>query len=186
MAREVKRGTEEPEELSAWPVDIRALAAPLYAAGLPLHCLPLYWQWHYARLDATTDLREDVPRRTFLAPSALALASGGVPGRSTAWAAIASAGGGPWNYSTSTPPATRSRRFSVTRARHPPGRTSPMRPVSPPWQVTMPAATAGRAATGGVDGRGAFQPAAPTGARPPPAAPLHAPARVVGFAAWLT
>ena len=79
MAREVRRGAEEPEELSAGPVDIRALAAPLYTAGLPAHCLPLYGQLHHARLDTTTDWREEVPRRTFLAPSALALASGGVP-----------------------------------------------------------------------------------------------------------
>ncbi len=76
-AREVGRGAEE---LSAWPADIRALAAPLYAAGLPVHyCLPLYGQWHHARLDATTDLREEVPRHTFLALSAHALASVGVP-----------------------------------------------------------------------------------------------------------
>jgi hypothetical protein len=52
-AREVGRGAEE---LATWPGYIRALAVQLYAAGLPVHCLPLYWQWHHARLDATTDL----------------------------------------------------------------------------------------------------------------------------------
>jgi hypothetical protein len=71
------------EELSAWPADIRALAAPLYAAGLPAHCLPGPSQatgkgtTGHTRLDATTDLRKEVPRHTFLALSAQVLASVG-------------------------------------------------------------------------------------------------------------
>jgi len=74
-ARELGQGAQE---LAAWPADIRSLAAPLYASGLPVHCLPLYGQWQHARLDADTDLREGVPRHTFLALSAHALASVGV------------------------------------------------------------------------------------------------------------
>jgi integrase len=64
----------------ARPADIRVLASPLYAAGLPVHCLPLYGQWQHARLDATTDLREEAPRYTFLALCAHVCASVEVAG----------------------------------------------------------------------------------------------------------
>ena len=65
-------------EFATYPADIQALAAPLYAVGLPVHCLPLYGQWQHARLDAETDLREGVTRSTFLALSSHVLSSVGV------------------------------------------------------------------------------------------------------------
>ena len=74
-AREVGQGALE---LAAWPADIRALAAPLYAAGLPVHCLPLYGQWQHTRLTAESDLGEGVSRPTFLALTTHILASEGV------------------------------------------------------------------------------------------------------------
>ena len=73
--REIGRGGAE---LDAWPADVRALAAPLYAVGLPVHCLPLYGQWQHARLHAETDLQEGVPLHTFLALTAHVLTSVGV------------------------------------------------------------------------------------------------------------
>ena len=73
--QELGRGAAE---LDAWPEDIRALAAPLYRLGLPVHCLPIYGQWQHARLDASSDLREPVPASVLLRLSARALATAGV------------------------------------------------------------------------------------------------------------
>jgi hypothetical protein len=47
-------------EFENWPADIQALAA-LYARGLPVHCLPIYGTWLFARLDTGSDLSEAVP-----------------------------------------------------------------------------------------------------------------------------
>ena len=55
--QEIGRGVAE---LDAWPEDIRALAAPLYRLGLPVHCIPSYGQRQHARLDASSDLRVEV------------------------------------------------------------------------------------------------------------------------------
>jgi hypothetical protein len=105
-----------------------------YAAGLPVHCLPLYGQWHHARLDATKDLREEVPCRTFLALSAHALASVGVPvdglgGHSfrRGRAVELFHGNAPHEAVTEV---LRHRSAASTR----PGHTSPMRLDSPLWQ----------------------------------------------------
>ena len=74
-AREIGQGASE---LASWPADIRALSAPLYAAGLPVHCLPIYGQWQHARLHAQSDLQAGVERHIFLALTSHALASAGV------------------------------------------------------------------------------------------------------------
>ena len=65
-------------ELASWPEDVRALAAPLYAAGLPVHCLPIYGQWQHERLHAQSDLGAPVTRSVFLALCGHALAASGV------------------------------------------------------------------------------------------------------------
>ena len=72
--RDVGRGAAE---LDAWPEDIRALAAPLYRLGLPVHCLPIYGQWQHARLGALSDLREPVPTSVFLRRSSPRACGGG-------------------------------------------------------------------------------------------------------------
>ena len=43
-------------EFANWPQDIQLLAAPLYARALPVHCLPIYGTWLFARLDAASDI----------------------------------------------------------------------------------------------------------------------------------
>jgi hypothetical protein len=55
-----------PQELAAWPHEIRALAAPLYAQGIPVHCLPLLGQWQYERLSAASDLGAPMELREFV------------------------------------------------------------------------------------------------------------------------
>jgi hypothetical protein len=54
------------------PADIQALAVPLYARGLPVHCLPIYGTWLFARLDAGSDLSEAVPYNQFMCMSRVA------------------------------------------------------------------------------------------------------------------
>ena len=73
--RQIGRG---PSELASWPPDIRAMAAPLYAVGMPVHCLPIYGQWQHARLNAQSDLRVGVERHIFLALATHALTAMGV------------------------------------------------------------------------------------------------------------
>ena len=73
--REIRRGAAE---FAAWPEALRALAAPLYELGMPVHCLPSYGQWQHERLHALSDLREPVPRSVFLGLSSRSLASSGV------------------------------------------------------------------------------------------------------------
>ena len=65
-------------EFTNWPQDIQSLAAPLYARALPVHCLPIYGTWLFARLDASSDLSEAVPYTQFLRMSRAALASTGM------------------------------------------------------------------------------------------------------------
>jgi hypothetical protein len=74
-ARQIGQGASE---LAAWPADIRALAGPLYEAGLPVHCLPIYGQWQHARLHAQSDLRAGVALPVFLALTTHALPAVGV------------------------------------------------------------------------------------------------------------
>jgi hypothetical protein len=74
-ARQIGRGESE---LASWPADIRALAAPLYEIGLPVHCLPIYGQWQHVRLHGMSDLRAGVERRIFLALTEHALTAVGV------------------------------------------------------------------------------------------------------------
>ena len=69
---------EGQAEFASWPADIRALAAPLYARGLPVHCLPIYGTWQFNRLSATSDLREAVSRGPFWAQGRSALRDAGV------------------------------------------------------------------------------------------------------------
>jgi hypothetical protein len=66
-------------EFANWPADIQALAtAPLYARGLPVHCLPIYGTWLFARLDAGSDLSEAVPYNQFMRMSSAALSNTGL------------------------------------------------------------------------------------------------------------
>ena len=74
-ARHIGQGESE---LCAFPADIRDLARPLYALGLPVHCLPLYGQWQHARLDGSSDLMAGVASHVFLALTANALTAVGV------------------------------------------------------------------------------------------------------------
>ena len=74
-AREIGQGASE---LASWPADICALAGLLYVADLPVHCLPIYWQWQHARLHAQSDLQAGVERHIFLALTSHALASAGL------------------------------------------------------------------------------------------------------------
>ena len=67
-----------PDEFSNWPEDIQALAAPLYAQGLPVHCLPICGEWMYARLDAASDLAAEMPRSRFMGWCRRALTTAGV------------------------------------------------------------------------------------------------------------
>ena len=39
------RSKDGPEAMATWPAAVRALAAPLYAQGLPAHLLPYYGPW---------------------------------------------------------------------------------------------------------------------------------------------
>ena len=73
--REIGRG--EPE-LANWPPDIRELASPLYAEGYPVHCLPLFGTWQYETLFATSDLRQEMGRRKFVAIAKSVLREAGV------------------------------------------------------------------------------------------------------------
>ena len=67
-----------PDEFSNWPEDIQALAAPLYAQGLPVHCLPICGEWIYARLDAASDLAAEMQRSWFMGWYCRALILAGV------------------------------------------------------------------------------------------------------------
>jgi hypothetical protein len=63
------------------PADIQALAAPLrplYARGLPVHCLPIYGTWLFARLDAGSDLSEAIPYNQFMRMSRAAFSNTGL------------------------------------------------------------------------------------------------------------
>jgi integrase len=73
--RAVGRGAAEFEN---WPADSQALAAALYARGLPVHCLPIYCTWLFARLDTGLDLSEAVPYNQFMCMSRAALSSTGL------------------------------------------------------------------------------------------------------------
>ena len=61
--REIGAGEEE---LANWPDEIRALAAPLYHDGFPVHCLPLFGAWQYETLTATSNLRKEMGIRKFV------------------------------------------------------------------------------------------------------------------------
>jgi len=67
-----------PVELSAWPPDIQSLAAPLYAVGLPVHCLPLCGTWQYERLDEHSNLATPMLAREFVDRSRAVLSEHGV------------------------------------------------------------------------------------------------------------
>ena len=67
-----------PDELAAWPQDIRDLAAPLYALGLPVHCLPLLGAWQYERLTADSDLAAPMARSEFVSTTRQLLAESGI------------------------------------------------------------------------------------------------------------
>ena len=45
---------------------------------LPVHCLPIYGTWLFARLDSNSDLSESVPYQQFVRMSRASLASTGM------------------------------------------------------------------------------------------------------------
>ena len=61
-----------------WPEEVQTLAAPLYAAGLPVHCLPIFGAWQFERLTTDSDLRRAVPYRDFVTLSRGILHDAGV------------------------------------------------------------------------------------------------------------
>ena len=61
--REIGQGSAETAN---GPDFFRALAAPLYARGLPVQCLPVSGEWLCARLDATTDLAAEMQLSRFI------------------------------------------------------------------------------------------------------------------------
>ena len=65
-------------EMSAWPLEIRTLAAPLYAQGIPVHCLPLLGEWQYERLSAASDLGAPMTLREFVRIARTILAEHGI------------------------------------------------------------------------------------------------------------
>ena len=74
-----------PQELGAgssemrfWPEEVQTLAAPLYAGGLPVHCLPIFGAWQFERLTTDSDLRRAVPYRDFVTLSRGILHDAGV------------------------------------------------------------------------------------------------------------
>lgn len=70
-------GTESA--MATWPDHIRALAAPLYARGLPVHCLPYYGSWLWAPLDGDTDLAATLSTSEFIRMMRRTLTEAGVP-----------------------------------------------------------------------------------------------------------
>lgn len=65
--------------MSTWPDEVRALASPLYARGLPVHCLPYYGSWLWAPLTAETDLAATLSTGEFIRMMRRTLAEAGVP-----------------------------------------------------------------------------------------------------------
>jgi len=65
--------------MATWPDAVRALAAPLYARGLPVHCLPYYGSWLWAPLTANTDLAATLSTGEFIRMMRRTLADAGVP-----------------------------------------------------------------------------------------------------------
>ena len=70
-------GTGEPEFCN-WPESVRQPAGPLYALGLPVHCLPVYGVWQYARLGPSSDLGSAVSYHQFIRLSRAVLSTTGV------------------------------------------------------------------------------------------------------------
>jgi len=65
--------------MATWPDSIRELAAPLYARGLPVHCLPYYGSWLWAPLSADSDLSATLSTGEFIRMMRRTLADAGVP-----------------------------------------------------------------------------------------------------------
>ena len=157
-----------PRELASWPADIQAGAAPLYEAGLPVHCLPVYGQWQHARLNEQSDLGEGVDSRTFLALTAHALSAVGVD--------VTGLGAHSFRRGRAVElfhgNASREAVTEVLRHKHiastRPYITDAARMAS--LAVTMSAATNGRSPAAGTRSR---EPGAAAGAGGPPPAPLQ-------------
>ncbi len=163
-ARHIGQGARE---LASWPADIQALAAPLYEAGLPVHCLPAYGQWQHVRLHGLSDLGEGVDRRVFLALTSHALSAVGVD--------VAGLGAHSFRRGRAVElfhgQASREAVSEVLRHRSPastrPYITDAARMAS--LAVTMSAATSGRSSAAGLR---PHEPGAAAGAGGPARAPL--------------
>ena len=72
-------GDAAESAMATWPDAVRALASPLYARGLPVHCLPYYGSWLWAPLTADTDLSATLSTGEFIRLMRRTLAEAGVP-----------------------------------------------------------------------------------------------------------
>lgn len=66
-----------PEAMATWPTAIRALAAPLYTQGLPVHLLPYYGPWLWEPIGADFDLSRSSSTAQFQRWAREALAADG-------------------------------------------------------------------------------------------------------------
>ena len=68
-----------PSAMSTWPEEVRALALPLYAQGLLVHCLPYYGSWLWEPLTADSNLAATLSTQQFADLAKRALAAAGHP-----------------------------------------------------------------------------------------------------------
>ena len=65
--------------MSGWPADVVALATPLYARGVPVHCLPYYGRWLWEPLSAESDLAATLTTAEFIRMQQACLRDAGMP-----------------------------------------------------------------------------------------------------------
>jgi hypothetical protein len=65
--------------MAGWPADIRALAAPLYDRGVPVHGLPYYGSWLWEPLTADSDLSASLTTAQFTRLQQACLREAGMP-----------------------------------------------------------------------------------------------------------
>ena len=74
------RGASAPSSaMAGWPADIRALAAPLYDSGVPVHGLPYYGRWLWEPLTAASDLSASLSTGQFARMQQACLREAGMP-----------------------------------------------------------------------------------------------------------
>lgn len=78
LADRFPSASAEPGAMATWPPSVRALAAPLYARGLLVHCLPYYGTWLWEPITASSDLAATLPTQRFAALAREVLRDAGV------------------------------------------------------------------------------------------------------------